>query len=56
VGSPGNENWSELHWDIINIQRLEYGGGEIWFDDTLIRKDGMFIPETLQGLNPKNLR
>jgi aminopeptidase len=56
VSSPGNDNWSELHWDIVNIQRPEYGGGEIWFDDILIRKDGMFIPNTLKGLNPENLK
>ncbi|MCS7464943.1 aminopeptidase, partial [Paenibacillus doosanensis] len=56
VGSPGNQNWSELHWDIVNIQRSDFGGGEIWFDDILIRKDGFFIPETLVGLNPENLK
>ncbi|WP_079912537.1 aminopeptidase [Paenibacillus sp. 32352] len=56
VGSPGNKNWSELHWDIVNIQRSEFGGGEIWFDDILIRKNGIFIPEILQGLNPENLK
>jgi len=54
--SPGNENLSELHWDIVQIQRPEYGGGEIWFDDVLIRKDGMFIPKALQALNPENLK
>ncbi|EOO08955.1 hypothetical protein BTT_33990 [Bacillus thuringiensis serovar morrisoni str. 4AA1] len=32
-----------IHWDLVNIQRPEYGGGEIWFDDVLIRKmDGLF--------------
>ncbi|MBP1989606.1 aminopeptidase [Paenibacillus eucommiae] len=56
VSSPGNDNWSELHWDIVNIQRPEYGGGEMWFDDILIRKDGIFIPDALQGLNPENLK
>ncbi|MBE1442616.1 aminopeptidase [Paenibacillus sp. OAS669] len=55
-GTPGNNNWSELHWDIVNIQRSEFGGGEIWFDDILIRKNGIFIPEILQGLNPENLK
>ena len=29
---------------------------EIWFDDILIRKDGMFIPDILKGLNPENLK
>lgn len=56
LSSPGNENWSELHWDIVNIQRADYGGGEIWFDDILIRKDGLFMPPKLQGLNPENLK
>lgn len=54
--SPGNNNWSQLHWDLVTIQRLEYGGGEIWFDDTLIRKDGIFVPVELQVLNPDNLK
>ena len=54
--SPGNNNWSQLHWDLVTIQRLEYGGGEIWFDDTLIRKDGIFVPAELQVLNPDNLK
>lgn len=53
--SPGNGNRSGVHWDMVLIQRPEWGGGEIWFDDILIRKDGIFIPETLQGLNPENL-
>jgi len=39
----------------VLIQRPEWGGGEIWFDDILIRKDGIFIPEHLQGLNPERL-
>lgn len=53
--SPGNGNRSGVHWDMVLIQRPEWGGGEIWFDDVLIRKDGIFIPETLGGLNPENL-
>jgi aminopeptidase len=36
----------------VLIQKREYGGGEIWFDDTLIRKDGLFLPEALLTLNP----
>jgi aminopeptidase len=51
-----NGNRSAVHWDIVLIQRPEYGGGEIWFDDDLIRKDGLFVPEDLQGLNPDNLK
>lgn len=50
-----NGNKSAIHWDLIQIQRKEYGGGEIWIDDVLIRKDGLFVPENLQCLNPKNL-
>jgi aminopeptidase len=38
------------------IQRAEYGGGEIWFDDVLIRKDGIFTLPELEGLNPNNLK
>lgn len=53
--SAGNGNKSEVHWDLVFIQRPEYGGGEIWFDDELIRKDGRFVVEDLQGLNPENL-
>lgn len=50
-----NGNKSAVHWDLVLIQRPEYGGGEIWFDDVLIRKDGIFVPEELQCLNPENL-
>lgn len=34
----------------------EYGGGEIWFDDVLIRKDGLFVLPELQALNPDELK
>jgi len=50
-----NGNKSAVHWDIVLIQRPEHGGGEIWIDDVLIRKDGLFVPKELQGLNPENL-
>ena len=50
-----NGNRSAIHWDLIQIQRKEYGGGEIWIDGVLIRKDGLFVPENLQALNPENL-
>jgi len=46
-----NSNRSCIHWDLVLIQREDYGGGEIWFDGELVRKDGRFIPESLQGLN-----
>lgn len=51
-----NGNKSSIHWDIVNIQRPEYGGGEIWFDDRLIRKDGRFVIPELEPLNPENLK
>jgi aminopeptidase len=41
---------------MVLIQRPEWGGGEVWFDDKLIRKDGMFVPKELQPLNPENLK
>ncbi|MEW6564418.1 MAG: aminopeptidase [Spirochaetota bacterium] len=50
-----NGNKSALHWDLVLIQRPEWGGGEIWFDDRLIRKDGLFVIPELAGLNPENL-
>lgn len=50
-----NGNKSAVHWDLVLIQRKEYGGGEIYFDDKLIRKDGLFVTEELKCLNPKNL-
>lgn len=50
-----NGNKSAVHWDLVLIQRPEYGGGEIWFDDILIRKDGVFVHEKLKCLNPENL-
>ena len=51
-----NGNKSANHWDLVMIQRPEYGGGEIWFDDVLIRKDGIFVLPELEGLNPENLK
>ena len=51
-----NGNRSEVHWDMVCIQRPDFGGGEIFFDGELIRKDGLFLPERLQGLNPENLK
>ena len=46
-----NGNRSRVHWDLVLIQRADYGGGEIWFDGELIRKDGIFVPVDLQPLN-----
>ncbi|MBI4615915.1 MAG: aminopeptidase [Planctomycetes bacterium] len=47
-----NGNRSEVHWDLVQIQRPDYGGGEIWFDGELVRKDGRFVPENLRALDP----
>jgi aminopeptidase len=46
-----NGNRSRVHWDLVLIQTPEYGGGEIWFDDELLRRDGRFVPADLAGLN-----
>ena len=46
-----NGNRSQVHWDMVNIQRPDYGGGEIYFDGKLIRRDGEFLPKQLQSLN-----
>ncbi|HYC72758.1 MAG TPA: aminopeptidase [Opitutaceae bacterium] len=51
----GNGNKSAVHWDMVSIQRPEWGGGEIWFDGKLVRKDGLFVPKALQRLNPDQL-
>ncbi len=51
-----NGNKSAVHWDLVLIMTPEYGGGEIWFDDKLIRKDGLFVVEELKCLNPSNLK
>lgn len=50
-----NGNRSAIHWDIVNIQTPEYGGGKIYFDDILVRENGRFVLEELEGLNPENL-
>jgi aminopeptidase len=50
--TAGNGNKSRIHWDIVNIQRKDYGGGEVWFDGKLIRKDGLFVLPALKKLNP----
>jgi aminopeptidase len=51
-----NGNRSAVHWDMVLIQRPEWGGGEVWFDDELIRKNGLFVPRDLKPLNPANLK
>ncbi len=51
-----NGNRSAVHWDMVLIQRPEWGGGEIWFDGKLIRKDGLFVTKELKRLNPDSLK
>ena len=51
-----NGNRSAVHWDMVLIQRPEWGGGEVWFDGELIRKNGLFVPNDLKPLNPANLK
>jgi aminopeptidase len=46
-----NGNRSQVHWDMVNIQRPDYGGGEVYFDGKLIRRDGEFLPAPLRSLN-----
>ena len=50
-----NGNKSIIHWDLVCIQTKDYGGGEIYFDDILIRKNGIFVVDSLKCLNPENL-
>lgn len=51
-----NGNKSAVHWDLVCIQTPAYGGGEIYFDDVLVRKDGLFVLPELEALNPENLK
>jgi aminopeptidase len=50
-----NGNRSSVHWDLVLIQTPQWGGGELYFDDVLVRKDGRFVLPELEGLNPENL-
>lgn len=54
-GVADNGNRSQVHWDMVCMQDTASGGGEIWFDGKLIRKDGLFVPQSLQKLNPDYL-
>jgi aminopeptidase len=51
-----NGNRSQVHWDLVNIQREDYGGGTIHFDGKLIRENGRFVPKALHALNPERLK
>jgi aminopeptidase len=50
-----NGNRSSVHWDLVLLQTPEWGGGELYFDDVLVRKDGRFVVPALEVLNPENL-
>ena len=50
-----NGNKSAVHWDLVNIQREDYGGGEIYLDNVLVRKNGIFVIPELECCNPENL-
>lgn len=51
-----NGNKSSVHWDMVHIQRPDYGGGELYLDGRLIRKDGLFTVPELLALNPEELK
>jgi aminopeptidase len=51
-----NGNKSDIHWDLVMRQTPEAGGGEMWFDNRLVRKNGLFIIDEWTGLNPENLK
>jgi aminopeptidase len=51
-----NGNQSDIHWDLVLIQRPSHGGGEIVFDGEVIRKGGLFVVDDLMGLNPDALK
>ncbi|MEI8259277.1 MAG: aminopeptidase [Deltaproteobacteria bacterium] len=51
-----NGNKSAIHWDMVMRQDPEVGGGEILFDDRVVRRDGRFVVPELEGLNPENLK
>jgi aminopeptidase len=36
---------------MVLIQREEFGGGDIYFDDILIRRNGLFVLPELKHLN-----
>ena len=50
-----NGNVSKVHWDLVLMMDSEAGGGEIYFDNRLIRKDGLLVVDEIEGLNPENL-
>jgi len=51
-----NGNKSAVHWDLVCLQDDAHGGGEIYFDGQLVRKNGRFVVPELEALNPENLK
>ena len=51
-----NGNKSAIHWDLVLRQDKAMGGGELYFDGKLIRKNGRFVVKELMGLNPEKLK
>ena len=51
-----NGNVSAVHWDLVQVHTPAYGGGEIYLDGVLVRKDGRFVLPELSALNPENLK
>lgn len=49
-----NGNKSLIHWDLVLIMKKSHGGGEIYFDDVLVQKDGLFVLDNLKSLNPES--
>jgi len=49
-----NGNRSAIHWDLVWIQTPDWGGGEIYFDGKLVRKDGEFTLPELSKVLSKN--
>ena len=42
-GEADNGNRTAIHWDLVLIQRPEYGGGAIYFDDQLVRENSSIV-------------
>ncbi len=55
-GEADNGNKSSVHWDLVCLQDDAHGGGEIYFDDQLVRRNGLFVVPELEPLNPENLK
>lgn len=54
-GASSAGNRSAVHWNLVLIQTPEWGGGEVGFDEVLVRKDGLFVLAELEDLNPERL-